>query len=103
LRRQLGDPEQVIDHSGYLSAERRSMNLQSHMDYWRHRRLREWAKTDRRRFNDLLAMPMPDPAAMCTECQAPAEWHDYDLSLQMFQAPPPSGSDDEALARLLPG
>jgi hypothetical protein len=40
---------------------------------------------------------------MCSECQAPTEWHEYDLSLQLFLPPPPSGSDNEALARLLPG
>ncbi len=83
-RRQLGNPEQVIDRGGYLPAERREMNLRSHMDYWRHPRLREWAKTQRRRFNALLAMPMPDLAAMCSECEAPAEWHEYDLSLRLF-------------------
>src|SRR6266545_1404623 len=31
-RRQLGNPEQVIDRGGYLPAERREMNLRSHMD-----------------------------------------------------------------------
>jgi hypothetical protein len=46
---------------------------------------------------------MPDPATMCSECQAPSEWHEYDLSLQLFRSPPPSGSTAEKLARLLPG
>lgn len=103
LRHQLDDPDQVIDGGGYLPAERRGMNLRSHMDDWRHPILRGWAKTDRRRFQALLAMPMPDPAAMCSECQAPAEWHDYDLSLRLFQPQPPPGSTAEDLARLLPG
>lgn len=103
LGRQLGDPEQVIDRSGFLPAQRREMNLRSHMDCWRHPVLREWAKTDRRRFNALLKMPMPDPSAMCSECQAPAEWHEYDLSLRLFQPSPASGSTAEKIARLLPG
>lgn len=103
LRRQLGDPEQVIDRNGFLPAERREMNLRSHMDYWRHPVLREWEKTDRRRFNALLKMPMPDPADMCSECQAPAQWHEYDLSLRLFLQPPAPGSTAETIARLMPG
>lgn len=46
---------------------------------------------------------MPDPAAMCSECQAPSEWHEYDLSLRLFQPQPPAGSQAETLARLTPG
>jgi hypothetical protein len=42
-------------------------------------------------------------SAMCSECQAPAEWHEYDLSLQLFLPPPPPNSEDESLARILPG
>lgn len=103
LQRELGDPDQVIDQHGYLPAERRALNFSSHRDYWRHPRLREWAKTDRRRFTALLKMPMPDPAAMCSECQAPSEWHEYDISLRLFHPPPPAGSRAEDLARLLPG
>jgi hypothetical protein len=103
LRGQLGDPEHVIDQQGYLPAERRELNLRSHMDHWRHPALRQWSTTDRRRFNALLAMPMPGAVAMCSECQAPAEWHEYDLSLRLFLSPPPSGSTAEDLARLLPG
>lgn len=103
LQRELGDPDQVIDRQGYLPAERRALNLSSHRDYWRHPRLREWAKTDRRRFTALLKMPMPDPAAMCSECQAPSQWHEYDLSLRLFQPRPSAGSQAETLARLMPG
>lgn len=103
LRRQLGDPEQVIDRGGFWPAERRDMNLRSHMDCWRHPVLREWARTDRRRFNALLKMPMPDRSAMCSECQAPVEWHEYNLSLRLFQQPPGRGSTAEKVARLLPG
>ncbi|SDU25445.1 hypothetical protein [Jiangella alkaliphila] len=103
LRRQLGDPDQVIDRQGFLPAERREMNLRSHMDCWRHRVLRDWEKTDRRRFSALLKMPVPDPTDMCSECQAPAEWQEYDLSLRLFQQPPEPGSTAEQIARLMPG
>lgn len=103
LRQQVGDPEQVIDHHGYLPAERREMNLRSHMRNWRHPCLRKWEKKDRRRFTALLKMPAPDPSAMCSECQAPTEWHGYDLSLALFRQPPPTGSQAERVARLLPG
>ncbi|MFC4003699.1 hypothetical protein ACFS2C_10000 [Prauserella oleivorans] len=103
LRHQLGDPEQIIDRHGYLPSERREMNLRSHMDCWRHPALCEWAKNDRRRFSALLAMPIPAPASMCSECEAPAKWHEYDLSLRLFHPPPPPGSTAEHLARLLPG
>jgi Mn-dependent DtxR family transcriptional regulator len=103
LRQQVGDAEQVIDHRGYLPAERRELNLSSHMRNWRHPCLREWEKKDRRRFTALLKMPAPDPSAMCSECQAPTEWHGYDLSLALFRQQPPAGSQAETLARLLPG
>lgn len=103
LRERVGDPEQVVDRHGYLPAERRETNLESHMRYWRHRALREWSKADRRRFRALLAMPMPVPAAMCSECEAPAAWHEYDISLRLFHGAPAAGSQAEQLARLLPG
>lgn len=73
------------------------------MNYWRHRMLRTWAGEDRRRFNALFKMPMPGPAAMCSECQAPSEWHGYDLSLRLFQQPPPPGSGAETIGNLMPG
>jgi hypothetical protein len=79
MRQRVGDPEQVVDKDGYLPAERRARNLDEHMRYFRHRMLREWATTDRRRFNALLKMPMPDPSAMCSECQAPTQWHECDI------------------------
>jgi hypothetical protein len=100
---QLGDPEQVVDRRGCLPAERREMNLRSHMQCWRHPTLRSWAMTQRRRFNALLAMPMPDPAAMCSQCQAPAAWHDYDISLRLFHPAPAPGTQAGQLAQLLPG
>lgn len=103
LREQVGDPERVIDRHGSLPAERREWNLRSHMDLLRHRLLREWSGTDRRRFNALLKMPMPDPAAMCSECEAPTEWHEYDFSLRLFHPRPPAGSRAETMDRLMPG
>lgn len=103
IRDQLGDPEQVIDRHGHFPGERREMHLREHVDFWRHPRLREFATTDRRRFNALLKMPMPEPAAMCSECQAPAEWHDYDFSLRLFYPPPEPGSRAATLSGLLPG
>jgi hypothetical protein len=103
LHRELGDPDQVIDRHGYLPAERRERNLSSHIDFWRHPRLREWSKSDRRRFIALLKMPMPDSVAMCSECEAPFEWHEYDLSLRLFHPRPPAGSQAETISRLMPG
>lgn len=103
LRDQLGDPEQAIDRDGELPAERRERNLRWHMEYCRHRQLRDWATKDRRRFNALLKMPMPDVPAMCPECQAPALWHEYDLSLRLFRQPPEPGSRAETVSRLMPG
>ncbi len=103
MRLQLGDPERVIDKKGYLPAERRAMNLDAHMRYFRHRMLREWATTNKRRFNALLKMPMPDPSAMCSECEAPAQWHEYDISLRLFHPRPAPGSRAETLNQLMPG
>lgn len=103
LRRDLGDPEEVVDGRGYLPAERRERSISSHMQFWRYPSLRKLATTDRRRFTALLRMPMPEPGAMCSECEAPAEWHGYCLSLCLFRAPPPAGSAAEATASLLPG
>lgn len=103
LRSVLGDPEWVIDRHGYLPAERRTRNLDLHMEFWRHPQLRKWSTTDRRRFRVLLGMPMPTSGQMCSECQAPADWHDYDLSLRLFHPPPEPGSQAETMARLMPG
>ncbi|MEV6873973.1 hypothetical protein [Amycolatopsis sp. NPDC051128] len=103
LRSQVGDPEEVVDQDGYFPAERREQHLDQHMRYWRYPLLRELQKRDRRRFNTLLAMPVPDVRRMCSECQAPAEWHEYDISLCLFRSQPAQGSQAEALARLMPG
>lgn len=79
------------------------MNLSSHVTCWRYPILRELAKRDRRRFNAVLSIPPVRVEDMCSECQAPTEWHEYDLSLRLFQPPPPSGSQAETIARLMPG
>ena len=97
------DLERVIDVHGFTPAERREHHLRSHMDYWRHRRLREWSTSDKRRFKALLAMPPLAPTDMCSECDAPAAWHDYDISLRLFHPAPEPGSQAEAMARAMPG
>jgi hypothetical protein len=103
LRQELGDPEQVIDAQGRFPEERRKQHRGEHMTFFRHRLLREWESKDRRRFKALLGMPIPDMSAMCSECQAPILWHEYDISLRLFQPPPSPGSQAEKLARLMPG
>ncbi|MBB1152497.1 hypothetical protein [Amycolatopsis dendrobii] len=103
LRKQVGDPEDVLDERGYLPAERRKQHLDEHMRYWRYPALRELRKRGRRRFTALLNMPVPEVARMCSECQAPAEWHEYDISLCLFRSPPAKGSQAEVIARLMPG
>lgn len=103
LRREIGDPEEVIDSNGYFPAERREVNLRSHSKYWRHPSLRKLSKTNRRRFNALLKMPPPTPEDMCSECEAPSLWHEFDLSLCLFRQPPPADSQAATIARLMPG
>lgn len=104
LRETIGrDLERIIDVHGFTPAERREHHLRSHLDYWRHPRLRDWSRSDNRRFNALLAMPPLTPADMCSECQAPAAWHDYDISLRLFHPAPHAGSQAEAIARTMPG
>lgn len=103
LRQQVGEPDDIVDEKGYLPAERRKRNLDQHMRYWRYPMLRELQKQDRRRFKVLLGMPAPDVTRMCSECQAPAEWHEYDLSLRLFRSQPAPGSTAETLGRLMPG
>src|SRR6266516_2365487 len=49
LRSRLGDPEQIVDSSGCSPAERRDMNLSSHMSFWRHPLLRELHDNKQRR------------------------------------------------------
>lgn len=104
LRGKLGDPEEVIDRSGHFPAERRGMALSSHMTFWRHPMLRELhSSKQRKRFNALLAMRPPEPSGMCSECEAPSQWHEYALSLCLFRPDPPPGSTAAAIADLMPG
>lgn len=69
---------------------------------WRHRTLRELADW---RFNAVLAMPAAAETAMCSECEAPAEWHTYAISLCHYRGGPEPGfarRDDRApVARLV--
>jgi hypothetical protein len=102
LASSVGDPDAITDKYGNLPPECRSMNFTSLFD-WRHRRLRALATSDRRGFQALLAMPAPDKASMCSECQAPADWHTYDISLCLYRGDPPPGSTAERIARAIPG
>jgi hypothetical protein len=103
MREQLGDPEDVVDRNGFFPAQRREMNLSSHMSVWRHPMLRGLRESkQRKRFNALLAMRPVNSAAMCSECQAPSHWHSYALSLCLFRAQPEPGSQAETIARLMP-
>lgn len=104
MRKQLGDPEDVIDRNGFYPADRRSMNLSSHMTFFRHPTLRELhTSKQRKRFNALLAMRPIESAAMCSECQVPSQWHAYAISLCLFRGTPEPGSRAEHIARLMPG
>ena len=103
LEAQVGDPDEIPDEHGDLPATRRGYNLDSHMRLFRHEALRAWSKGQRLRFRQLLAMPVPQPADMCPECQAPADWHTYAVSLRLFQTKPEPGSQAETIARLIPG
>jgi hypothetical protein len=104
LREALGrDLERVIDVHGLTPPERREHHLRSHIEYWRHPLLREWSTTDKRRFKALLSMPPLSPEDMCSECEAPDAWHDYDISIRLFHPAPERDSHSEALARLMPG
>jgi hypothetical protein len=104
LRGKLGDPEDVVDRRGYYPAERRTSSISFHMTFWRHPLLRELHKRrQRKRFNTLLAMRPPAPSSMCSDCEAPSEWHEYALSLRLFRPDPPAGSTAQKLANLIPG
>jgi hypothetical protein len=104
LRSSLGDPDQIIDATGHYPDERREMNLSSHMTFWRHPALRKLHDSkQRRRFNALLAMRPPATEAMCSECEAPSQWHEYALSLCLFRPAPPADSTAARLAALMPG
>jgi hypothetical protein len=103
LDAEVGDPDAIPDKHGDLPAARRGYNLDSHMRLFRHESLRTWSKGQRPRFRQLLAMPVPQPADMCAECQAPADWHTYGVSLRLFLPKPEPGSQAETIARLMPG
>jgi hypothetical protein len=103
LESQVGDPDSIPDEHGDLPAARREYNLDSHMRLFRHEALRAWSKGQRPRFRQLLAMPVPRPADMCSECQAAADWHTYGVSLRLFRPEPEPGSQAETIACLMPG
>jgi hypothetical protein len=103
LECQVGDHETVADRRGDLPAARRGYNLDSHLSMFRHETLRAWSTGQRHRFRRLLAMPVLQVADMCSECQAPADWHTYGVSLRLFQPKPEPGSQAETVARLMPG
>jgi hypothetical protein len=103
LAAQVGDPDAISDKDGDLPAERRERHLDEHMRFFRHPLLREWFSGQQRRFRPLLAMPAPQAADMCSECQAPADWHTYALSLRLWPGTPAPGSTAAKLAALLPG
>jgi hypothetical protein len=100
---QIGNPDAVTDERGDLPPARRERHLNEHMTFFRHPALREWFSGQRSRFRQLLAMPPPQPADMCSECQAPASWHCYALSLCLWPGRPEPGSRTETVAGLLPG
>ena len=103
LAGQIGDPDDVTDEHGDLPPSRREQNLSQHMTFFRHPMLREWATGQRTRFRQLLAMPAPQAADMCSECQAPSSWHHYALSLCLWRGRPEPGSRAETIATLMPG
>lgn len=103
LESQVGDPDMVTDEHGDLPPARREYHRGEHMRMFRHEALRAWSKGQRQRFRQLLAMPVPQPADMCPECQALAAWHSYAVSLRLFQPRPEPGSQAETIARLMPG
>lgn len=100
---QIGDPDAITDQHGDLPPTRRERHLDEHMTFFRHPLLREWSSGQRPRFHQLLSMPAPRPTDMCSECQAPAYWHTYALSLRLWPGTPEPGSTAAKLAALLPG
>lgn len=103
LAAQVGDPDEVADRHGDLPPDRRTWHLSGLMTF-RHVLLRELDESgQRRRFRTVLAMPLPDAAYMCPECEAPAAWHTWDVSLCLYRGKPEPGSQAETIARLLPG
>lgn len=103
LNAQVDDPETVTDERGDLPAARREHHLFGHMTFFRHPTLREWSTGQRQRFKQLLAMPPLEAAQMCPECQAPADWHSYGVSLRLWQGTPEPGSTAAKIAALIPG
>jgi hypothetical protein len=99
----IGDPDAIPDKRGDLPGDRRKRHLDEHMTVFRHPLLRQWVSGPQRRFRSLLAMPAPQAADMCSECQAPADWHTYALSLRLWPGTPEPGSTAAKLAALLPG
>lgn len=102
LRRQIGDPDSVVDDNGDLPPERRKQHLSEHMTFFRHELLRKLASGQRQRFNQLFAMHPPNSSDMCSECQAPKDWHNYGISLCLWRGSPEPGSMGEKIAALMP-
>jgi hypothetical protein len=73
------------------------------MTFFRHAVLRQWSSGQRQWFRQLLAMPPPAAANMGSECQAPAAWHSYAVSLCLWRGSPEPGSDAARIAALMPG
>jgi hypothetical protein len=99
----VGDPDAIPDKHGDMPGDRRERHLAEHMTFFRHPLLRRWSAGPQRRFRSLLAMPAPQAADMCSECQAPVDWHTYALSLRLWPGTPEPGSAATTLAKLLPG
>lgn len=99
----VGNPDAITDQHGNLPPARRDCHLDEHMTFFRHPLLREWSSGQRQRFRQLLSMPAPQAADMCSECQAPAHWHTYALSLRLWPGTPEPGSAAAKIAALLPG
>jgi hypothetical protein len=102
LREQVGDPDAVTDQRGDLPPARREQHLREHMTFFRHVMLREWSTGQKQRFRQLLAMPPPAAADMCAECQAPAAWHSYAVSLRLWPGRPEPGSAAARIAASCP-
>lgn len=102
LAAQVGDPDEVPDRPGDLPPDRRTWHLSSLMTF-RHDLLRGLdERRQRQRFRTVLAMPALDAADMCSECEALADWHTWDISLCLYRGKPEPGSQAEAIARLVP-
>lgn len=103
LAARVGDPDEVADRHGDLPPDRRTWHL-SGLVTFRHRLLRELdERRQRQRVRTILAMPAPDAADMCSECEAPAVWHTWDVPLCLYRGKPEPGSQAATIARLLPG